>query len=443
MKSVIVPTWNAGVLIDDCLASINTQLADADELIVIDNASHDDTPDRIADRFPHVKLVRLSENTGFAGGVNCGLQLARGDKLILINQDVVLHADCLAALSAQLTIGPAIVGGKLLYPDGVTVQHAGGIIRWPRAIADHYGYRQPDDSRWNTAREVDYVTGAVLALNRAVLETIGLLDEGFYPAYYEEVDYCFRARAARARVIYEPAAVAIHYETQSSDKRTPAYHRAMERGRVRFVLKHSLPDQLFTAFFPAELDYVQHVAADYAREVFAPAYDDVLMNLPPLPPEHVAAISAALRQLRAAARSRPVVAREVSMLEPFAPLEVPALREHEFQSNASVVGPLIAGVRRALYAATAKWPLRVALDQQTRINQQLVQRLREHEARLYHYEVVLLNYEAQLRAYDERLREYEERLIDQDHDLAHLSRVTAENELRQRHLTKPQASPLP
>ena len=455
MKSVIVPTWNAGVLIDDCLASISTQLADADELIVIDNASHDDTPDRIADRFPHVKLVRLSENTGFAGGVNCGLQLARGDKLILINQDVVLHADCLAALSAQLTIGPAIVGGKLLYPDGVTVQHAGGIIRWPRAIADHYGYRQPDDGRWSTVRDVDYVTGAVLALNRAVLETIGLLDEGFYPAYYEEVDYCFRARAARARVIYEPAAVAIHYETQSSDKRTPAYHRAMERGRVRFVLKHFQPDQLLHDFFPAELDYVQHVAADYARDVFAPAYDDVLMNLPPLPLEHTAAIIEMLRQLRAAARQTWAAARrladvvrEVSMPEPFAPLEVPALREHEFQSNAPIVGPLIVGVRRALYAATAKWPLRVALVQQTRINEQLVQRLREHEARLYHdeavlrnYEAVLRNYEAQLRNYEAQLRDYDERLIDQDHDLTHLSRVTAEVELRQRHLTHSQVSP--
>jgi len=445
MKTVIVPTWNAGALIDDCLASISAQLVDADELIVIDNDSHDGTPDHIADHFPHVQLVRLSENTGFAGGVNRGLQLARGDELILINQDVVLRADCLSALSAQLGNGPAIVGCKLLYPDGVTLQHAGGIIRWPRAITDHYGYRQPDDGRWNTALEVDYVTGAVVAFNRAVFEAIGLLDEGFYPAYYEEVDYCFRARAAHARVIYEPAAVALHHETQSSDKRTSAYHRAMERGRVRFVLKNSPPDQLLSEFFPAELDYVQHVAADYARDVCAPGYDEVLMNLPPLPPEHSVAIIEALRQLRAAARQTwatarraTAAAREVSMSEPFAPLEVPALREHEFQSNAAVIGPLIAALRRALYAATAKWPLRVALDQQTRINQQLVQRLREHEARMYQYEAQLRAYEVQLRDYEAQLRDYDERLIDQDHDLAHLSRVTAEVELRQRHLTKPQ-----
>jgi hypothetical protein len=104
------------------------------------------------------------------------------------------------------------------------------------------------------------------------------------------------------------------------------------------------------------------------------------------------------------------------MSEPFAPLDVPALREHEFRSDTPVIGPLIVKVRRALYSLTAKWPLRVALDQQTRINQQLVQRLLEYEA---------------------RLQEYDERLIDQDRDLAHFSRILAEIELRQRQLSQP------
>ena len=129
------------------------------------------------------------------------------------------------------------------------------------------------------------------------------------------------------------------------------------------------------------------------------------------------------------------------MPETFAPLEVPALREHEFQSSVPVVGPLITAVRRGLYSLTAKWPLRVALDQQMRINQQLAQRLREHEMWLAHYQSQLRDYENQLREYEAQLRDYDERLIDQDHDLTHLSRVTAEVELRQRHLTHSQVSP--
>jgi GT2 family glycosyltransferase len=434
MKSVIVPTWNAGSLIDDCLASISAQLADADELIVIDNASRDGTPDHIADRFPRAKLVCLSENTGFAGGVNCGLQLARGDELILINQDVVLRADCLAALSAQLANanGPAIVGGKLLYPDGVTIQHAGGIIRWPRATPNHFGYRQVDNGRWDEVKDVDYVTGAVFGFNRAVLDSIGFLDEGFYPAYYEEVDYCYRARAAGARVIYESAAVAIHYETQSMDRHTPAYHRAMERGRLRFVLKSYQPDQLFSEFFPAEQAHLQQVAAEFACDVCVPVYDSILTNLPPLLPDHAAAIIQQLRQLRAAAlRTAAVI--EVAMSEPFAPLDVPALREYEFQSTVPVVGPLIAGVRRALYSLTAKWPLRVALDQQTRINQQLVQRLHEHELRLHEHDLRQREFEA-------RLHEYDERLIALDNAWVDTQRAQAEAHVQLRALTQPPSS---
>ncbi len=416
MKSIIIPAWNAGELIDECLNSIIGQLTAADEVIVVDNGSRDGTPERVAARYPQVTLVRLPVNLGFAGGVNRGLQLARGDELFLINQDVALRANCLAALSAQLAAGPAIVGCKLLYPDGVTIQHAGGIIHRPRAIADHVGYRQADDGRWDSVAEVDYVTGAVLAFNRAVLTTIGLLDEAFHPAYYEEVDYCYRARAAGARVVYEPGAAAIHHESQSTDKRTPAYHRAMERGRVRFALKNFDGAYLLEEFFPAELAYLPQADAAFAREVYAPVYDDVLMNLPPLPPEHAASLAQALRQLRRAARRRAVY--EVSMFEPLPPFEVPALREHEFQSAVPVVGPLIVRLRRLLYALTAKWPLRVALDQQMRINQLLVQRLQQHET---------------------LLREFTEQLIDQDHDLAHLSRVVAEVELRQRHLDQPQS----
>jgi hypothetical protein len=154
-----------------------------------------------------------------------------------------------------------------------------------------------------------------------------------------------------------------------------------------------------------------------------------LTNLPSLARWHAAAIVQSLRQLRAAARRTSAAAHEVSMSEPLPPLNVPPLREHEFQSSAPVVGPLIVTVRRALYSLTARWPLRVALDQQTRINQQLAQRLQQHE---------LL-----LREYEARLHEYDERLIDQDHDLAHLSRVTAEVELRQRHLSKAQTPPQP
>ncbi|MBI5567871.1 MAG: glycosyltransferase family 2 protein [Chloroflexi bacterium] len=411
--SCIFPVLNGGRLLDDCLRSLEPQLMAGDEIIVVDNGSTDGTPELIARDFPHVTLIRAGENLGYGGGANRGLRVMQGRAALIMNHDITLLAGCLSALRRRLELtGPAVVGCKLLYPDGRTIQHAGGIVRPPRAEVDHHGYRQIDDGRWDTLAYPDYVTGAMFVIDRAVLATCGQFDEQFYPLYYEEVDYCYRARRAGFPVIYEPAATAIHHETVTYAARTAAYHHLMERGRLRFVLKNSPPDQLLNDFFPAELDYVQHVTADFARDVCAPAYSDVLTNLPPLPPGHAADIVESLRQLRAAAR-RTSVAREVSMSESFPSLNVSPLREYEFQSNTPVVGPLIVKVRRALYSLTAKWPLRVALDQQTRINQQLVQ----------------------------RLHEYEERLIDQDRDLAHLSRVTAEVELRLRYLSQHQMPP--
>jgi GT2 family glycosyltransferase len=434
--SCIFPILNGAKLISACLQSLEPQLADGDEVIVVDNGSTDGTPELIERKFPWVKLIRAGQNLGYGGGANCGMGAAGGEAVVILNHDMTFLDGCFAALRQRLEeAGPSIIGGKLFYPDGQTIQHAGGIIRQPRAVADHHGYRQLDHGGWDEVAYPDYVTGALFLIDRAVVATCGRFDAQFYPLYYEEVDYCYRARRAGFPVIYEPRAVAIHHETQTYASRSAAYHQVMERGRLRFVLKNYQPDQLFNEFFPAEQAYLQQVDAKFAREVYAPAYDNVLTNLPPLPPAHAAAIIQQLRQLRAAAR-RTAAAIEVTMPEPFPPLDVPALREHEFQSNVPVIGPLIAGTRRALYALTAKWPLRVALDQQTRINQQLTQRLLEHEARLFRYETQLREYEARLREYEARLHEYDERLIDQDHDLAHLSRVIAENELRQRHLAK-------
>lgn len=420
--SCIFPILNGANLIGTCLRSLEPQLLADDEVIVVDNGSTDGTPDLIAREFPRVKLIRAGENLGYGGGANLGLQVMQCQAALIMNHDITLLDGCLTALRHRLELsGPAIVGCKLLYPDGQTIQHAGGIIHPPRAVADHHGYRQIDDGRWDTLSYPDYVTGAMFVIDKAVLFACGLIDDQFFPLYYEESDYCYRARRAGFPVIYEPQAVAIHHETVTYASRSAAYHRTMERSRLRFVLKNYPLEQRLDEFFRAELAFVQQVDAAFAREVCAPVYDDVLMNLPPLPPEQAVAIIESLRQLRAAAR-RAAAVYEVTMSTPLSPLDVPALREHEFHSNLPLVGPLVVKVRQTLYSLTAKWPLRVALDQQTRINQQLVQRLQQHEALLREYEV--------------RLREYDERLIDQDHDLAHLSRVVAETEVRQRHLAK-------
>jgi GT2 family glycosyltransferase len=124
------------------------------------------------------------------------------------------------------------------------------------------------------------VTGALFAFDRIIFNALGLFDESFYPANYEEVDYCYRAREAGFPVIYEPGAVAIHHESQSQDMHSVAYHQIMEYHRVRFMLKHSPLERLQRDFFPAERDYVQRLPQQFARMVFARAYLRALLDLP-------------------------------------------------------------------------------------------------------------------------------------------------------------------
>ena len=282
--SFIIPAWNGIIWINPCLESLHRQSETDDEIIVVDNGSTDGTADEVALHFPAVNLVRLTANTGFAGAVNVGLRAARGDVLVWVNQDVVLQENCVTAVRQRLACAsPAIVGAKLLYPDGRTIQHAGGFIHFPRGEPGHYGYREIDEGQFDEARPVDYVTGALLAFPRQVLNAVGLLDEGFFPANYEEVDYCFRARAARCLTWYEPAAVAVHHESQTQEKRSARYHQVMERNRLRFVLKHWTPAQWQSEFFPAERTFLQLADRSFASAVLAPAYRHTLLHLPDLP----------------------------------------------------------------------------------------------------------------------------------------------------------------
>lgn len=423
--SIIIPTWNGRQWINACLQAIGNE--PANEIIVVDNGSSDGTPEVIARDAPRVRLLRLPRNLGFAAAVNRGLRAAHGDVLILINQDVVVQPGCLSTLVQRLyETGSAIAGCKLLYPDGRTIQHAGGVITYPRAVPDHHGYGQLDDGRWDAVTQVDYVTGAVFAMPRAVWEALGEFDEAFYPAYYEEVDYCFRARSAGFAVIYEPRATAIHHESQSSDRRSTLYHRAMERGRLRFVLKHMPVDQICDAFSTAESTHVLHVPRAHRQQVLRHAYMHALLSVPDLYVQRTFDDASALKVIASLSHLQRLASegtsheRENTMDDRSQPVTLLELEEFQFQSHVPIIGPLIRGVRRGLYALASKWAMRYLMQQQNHINQTLAQTARE---------------------YHDRLEEYDARLIDQDRDLVFLTRTLAELELRQRQWAKGMLAP--
>lgn len=255
LVSVIIPVWNGRPYLSDCIDSVLDQKGVALEILAVDNASADGSANWLAENYPQAHLIRNASNLGFPGACNVGIKAARGNILFLLNQDTKLRQGCLRAIFqafADPQIG--VVGCKIFYPDGRTIQHAGGKLDLPLGFTHHYGRGEPDTGAWDKPQSVDYVTGAALAFRREVVERIGLLDEGFWPGYFEDVDFCLRTRNAGYVVLYIPDAVLTHAES-TAIKDGGVTLQFGHRARLRLLLKHLAPQRLLDEFVPAEDDF--------------------------------------------------------------------------------------------------------------------------------------------------------------------------------------------
>jgi GT2 family glycosyltransferase len=288
---VLVLAWNGRNFLPTCLRALEAQqFGDQWAVLVVDNGSTDGSPELVRSEFPDVALITNRTNLGFGKGNNFGIQTlldgtAPGvdfvpDIIVLLNQDTEVAPDWLAQLIAPFEhdeqIG--IVGCKLLFPDG-RLQHAGGLVLWPLATGMHRGTGEQDTGQYDNETTADYVTAAAVAVHRRVWETVGLFDAGFTPAYYEDVDLCYRARAAGFEIVYTPHAIVTHYENASLQGQSAAHQRAYHRNRIRFVLKYIQPHTFSSEFIAAECDEIGRwsVADSLARKH---AYLHGLLMLP-------------------------------------------------------------------------------------------------------------------------------------------------------------------
>jgi GT2 family glycosyltransferase len=422
--SVIVLTWNALAYLEDCLDAVLGQDYADFEVIVVDNGSTDGSVDFIAQHYPQARLFLNKRNLGFAAGNNVGLRAASGELLVLLNADTQVHPGWLAALADAFDDPSIGVGGcKLLYPDG-SIQHAGGFTFGPRGEADHLGRYAPDDGSFDKPTDVEYATGAALAIRRTVLNQIGFLDESFYPIYYEDVDWCYRARAAGFRVVYVPAATVTHYESTTFGAQTYERKFALHQGRLRFLFKHRPADWLLGEFGPVEKAWI--ASMDRNEELMAVRHG-CLVVLSALPgilafrssflkdtPEDAHALVGLLTDLRTATVAglaalsvpaacqapplptwpQPPSVREEATGLPDLHLDhqkkaewtrtqllsaleaAQTIQERPFTSNVPVLGRLIVAIRSLWNSVSTKWYVRPLIQQQIVFNAQVVGYLR-------------------------------------------------------------------
>jgi GT2 family glycosyltransferase len=278
--SVIIPLWNGRAHIDACLDALLAASARCEgsvEILVVDNGSTDGSDQRVAERFSQVRLIRNGRNLGFAGGCNVGLRAAGGGTLVLLNQDTEVSPTWLSLLTAAVN-ERSVVGSLAFLADRETIQHAGGRIEWPLGIAHHLGYGEPLVERWQKPAQVDFVTAAAMAFPRPLLDKIGFFDERFWPGYYEDADFCFRAREVGYSIRYLPDAILIHQEHASFQDRLLTQWARL-RGRLRFCLKHQTPAFFLEHFLPAEEQVRESVVSGDVHATVAVAYLEAIPML--------------------------------------------------------------------------------------------------------------------------------------------------------------------
>lgn len=240
--SVLLVLFNQAGLTYGCLQSLAAEHDIAFETIIVDNASSDRTS-ALLDRVEGATLIRNGDNEGFLLAVNRAAREARGDFLLLLNNDAVLLPGSLRAAVQRLDRTPdaAAVGGPILLWDG-RLQEAGSII-WNDGSCLGYGRGDdPDAAPYAFVRDVDYCSGAFLMVRRSAFEALDGLDTDYVPAYYEETDLCVRLWERGQRVIYDPAVRIRHFEFASAGKRSDKAIELQTRNRAKFLAKH--PDFL-------------------------------------------------------------------------------------------------------------------------------------------------------------------------------------------------------
>ncbi len=247
--SVIIVSWNTCKLLENCLNSILANMPSLPfEIWVVDNASTDDSPRIVRERFPEVHLVENPENVGFARANNQAIQRCTGDYVLLLNPDTIVDSCTLQCLVDFLDKQPeaGAVGPRISNPDGsiqISSHPKPTLYRelWRMFHLDAFwSYAEYPFTKWETnqAQEVDALMGACLLLRKEVLDHVGYLDEDYF-IYSEEIDLCYRIQRAGWHLYWAPQANVVHLGGQSTQQVPTEMFLNLYHSKIKYFRKHN------------------------------------------------------------------------------------------------------------------------------------------------------------------------------------------------------------
>ncbi len=248
--TIVIVTWNTREMIRNCLASI--EKADPDhtwDVIVVDNASEDQTPAMIRERFPWVRLKVNKTNLGFGRANNLVLKEVASPYVLCLNSDTLLLKETIPAFLKYMQANPKVglAGGQLIYPDG-RLQNA--IAFFPTLLTELtnksllqalFPKKFPGKYHPPTLpTEVDSVIGAAMMIRMEALKSVHYFDEGYF-FFLEETDLCFRLKAAGWKIVFLPHVQIVHFQGSSVRQVKPQARVEYQRSLIRYFGKNHGP----------------------------------------------------------------------------------------------------------------------------------------------------------------------------------------------------------
>lgn len=250
--SILIVSWNTRQHLAACLDSIRTSNPYCvEEIIVVDNASADGSPEMVEQNYPEVTLIRSGANLGFAQGNNLAMSRARGSMFALVNSDALVHPGCLETLTQYLNkhadvalVGPRVTGGdgqlqrSCRHLPGLwnTLCRALALDRVFAARGIFSGY-EVSPAEHETLREAEVLSGCFCVARRSAVEQIGGLDEQFF-FYGEDIDWCRRFKRAGWKLVFIPQATATHFGGGSTSKAPLRFSVEILKATLKYWRKH-------------------------------------------------------------------------------------------------------------------------------------------------------------------------------------------------------------
>ena len=242
LVSIVIVNWNGKRFLSGCLGSLQAQSFSNFEVVFVDNGSTDGSLEFVRENFPEIVIVENKENLGFAGGNNRGIEVARGNFILTLNNDTELEVDFLERLTEVAEASDKDVGmwaPKILsMEDRKTIDSVGGLLFYPDGLARGRGRGELDVGQYDALLNETFIPSACAALYRKeMLDEIGLFDEEFF-AYCEDTDLGLRARLAGWRTCSVAKAQVYHIYSGTSGRYSSFKAYLVERNRLWVAIKN-------------------------------------------------------------------------------------------------------------------------------------------------------------------------------------------------------------